>query len=407
MARILVLNQYYSPDTAATGGHAAAIAEHLAHERHEVDAIVGQPSYGSDAQDAQAHEVRNGVRVTRISLGRRRGRERMVTRIMGYLRYLVGASVVAAQKKPEIVICFHTPPPLPLLAMGLCWRRSTRLVYIPQDIHPDILLASGVLWLPPGTERLWNAFNRAVLRRADRTIALSDGMRETLIAKGGAPDRVLTIPLWAEPELDVRPPDEERRSELGVAKKLAVLYAGNMGVMHQLEPVLQAAAELEHDDISFLFAGSGTRQAHWRQRTEELGLGNVTFLDYQFEEDFARLIAAADVALVSLDQGMERLAMPSRTFAFLAAGRPVIAHMHSEADVSKIVTTGRAGWQAWTTQELIDLLRRLRNHPEDVIRAGNGARRLFEERFRREAITARYGQLIHGLETSRAQKHAL
>ena len=99
--------------------------------------------------------------------------------------------------------------------------------------------------------------------------------------------------------------------------------------------------------------------------------------------------------------------MPSRTFAFLAAGRPVIAHMHSEADVSKIVTTGRAGWQAWTTQELIDLLRRLRNHPEDVIRAGNGARRLFEERFRREAITARYGQLIHGLETSRAQKHAL
>jgi glycosyltransferase involved in cell wall biosynthesis len=400
MARVLVLNQYYSPDSAATGTYATAIAERLAQEGHQVEAIVGQPSYTAGATDAVSEKYQNGVLVTRIGLGRARGRERMVTRVIGYLRYMGRAAVVARRRSPDFVVCFHIQPPLPLLDLSVAARCGAALIYIPQDIHPDILLASGFLRLPRAAERAWHAMNRAVLGRADRTIALGEGMRTTLVEKGAAPEKVLTIPLWAEPELEPRPLDNDRRAELGLADNLVVLYAGNMGVMHPLEPVLQAAKRLENEKVAFIFTGSGVRRAVWEREAERLELTNVTFLDFQLGEDFARLVAAADVTLVSLELGMERLAVPSRSFAFLAAGRPIIAHMSQDADISQIVCGAQAGWHAWGANDLTDLLRRLLRNREEAHQAGQRARRVFEQRFRRSVVTGQYADVVSSLVSS-------
>ena len=397
MARILILNQYYSPDTAATGSHATAIAESLAAAGHEVEALVGQPSYGTDASDAPASERREGVLVTRLTVGRRRGRERMTTRVGGYLRYLAGTASTGLRRRPEVVLSFHTPPPLPLLGLLIARRSRAALVYVPQDIHPDILVATGFLRLPRIVRSAWDAFNRAILVRADRTVALGEGMRATLVSKGADPERVVTIPLWAEPELSPRPLDQDRRGQLGVADRFVVLYAGNLGVMHPLEAVLRAARRLDDEGVSFLFAGGGVRREHWRQMAQELGVTNASFLDFQHGEDFASLVAAADATLVTLERGMERLAVPSRSFAFLAAGRPIIAAMAEEADVAQIVTGAGAGWQISGEEDLVGLLRRLRASPQEARLAGGRAREAFEKSFTRAAVTARYGAVVAAL----------
>lgn len=397
MARILVLNQYYSPDTTATAKYVSAIAERLAQEGHLVEAIVGQPSYSADAPDVPEREVTNGVAITRIALGRARGRERMSRRLTGYLRFMAGAAVAAPRRRADLVLCFHNPPPLILLGVLTARLRGARVVYVPQDIHPDILLSSGFLQLPRAAVRSWDAMNRFVLKRSDRTIALGDGMRETLVGKGAPPEQVATIPLWAEPELAVAPTDREYRAQLGLDTDLVVLYSGNMGVMHPLEPVLKAARELQAEPVSFLFVGGGVRRALWERKAAELELTNVTFMDFLPAEEFARLVAAADVGLVSLEPGMERLAVPSRGFAFLSAGLPVIAHMDPRADVARIVQDGGAGWHAWTVEELTALFRRLQADPAEVARAGGRARELFEQRFTRAAVTSRYAEVVSGL----------
>src|SRR5277367_6943095 len=62
---ILLLNEYYPPDTSATAKMAAQVAEALA-QRHRVTVVAGRPSYDPDARYPYALlrlDTRNGVTV--------------------------------------------------------------------------------------------------------------------------------------------------------------------------------------------------------------------------------------------------------------------------------------------------------------------------------------------------------
>src|SRR5579863_9835778 len=62
---ILLLNEYYPPDTSATAKMAAQVAEALAH-RHHVTVVAGRPSYDPDefySWSLLRKEIRNGVSV--------------------------------------------------------------------------------------------------------------------------------------------------------------------------------------------------------------------------------------------------------------------------------------------------------------------------------------------------------
>ena len=65
---ILLLNEYYPPDTSATAKMAAPIAETLA-QRHKVTVVAGRPSYDPDAfypWKLLRSDLCNGVHVERV-----------------------------------------------------------------------------------------------------------------------------------------------------------------------------------------------------------------------------------------------------------------------------------------------------------------------------------------------------
>ena len=398
MALVLLLNQYFPPDIAATGRQVQIIASALAERGHRVTAVVAQPSYGAGGRRAPRRERYAGVDVRRVPVGPFRGRRARAVRLAGYVLYLAGAVRATARLAPDVIVTFHNPPLLPGLAINLARRRGARVVYVPQDIHPDILLNSGWIRLPRPLVRAWDAFNRCVLSRSDAVVALGEGMRRTLIAKGAAPHRTTVIPGWAEPAFPVLARDNVWRDEHAVDRaSLVVIFAGNMGLMHPLEDVLDAAHTLRDENVRIILAGDGIRRAHWAREVSARGLDDVLMLPFQGEAEFRRLVAAADLAVVALSPGMERLAVPSRPYAFLAAGRPVIAVTGAEADIAREVQANGAGWHVDGADDLVALLRRLRAEPAAVREAAARARGLYEARFMREAVVARYVALVDGL----------
>lgn len=394
MARVLVLNQYFPPDTAVTGRHAATIAARLARDGFEVTALVGEPSYAAVGEAAPRVETVDGLRVERVPMGALRGRERLLLRLSGYLRYLGGAYRRGRRHAPDVIVSFHNPPFLGLVAARLARRSGARLIYVPQDIHPDILLATGWLKLPAPVVALWERVNAHIHGTASRIVVLGEGMRRTLLAKQIHDDRVVVIPLWAEPQLDAVPPDPARRRELAGDAELVVLYAGNMGVMQPLGPLLDAADALRGEPVRFLLAGSGVRRAEVEAEVVARGLDNARMLPFQRGADYASLVAAADVCVVSLASGMELLSVPSRTFAFLAAGRPVLALMERAADIARIVEDAGAGFWVADADDLVRRLRELRADPARRAELGAAARAAYEARFTPEQVTGRYSRLV-------------
>jgi glycosyltransferase involved in cell wall biosynthesis len=331
-------------------------------------------------------------------MGPFRGRRARPVRLAGYVLYLAGAVRATFRLSPDIIVTFHNPPFLPGLAVNLARRCGARVVYIPQDIHPDILLDSGWIRLPRPLVRAWDEFNRTVLSRADAVVALGEGMRRTLIAKGAAAGATTVIPGWAEPAFAVLDRDDVWRDEHAVSRDgLVVMFAGNMGLMHPLEDLLAAAPAVREHDVRIIVAGDGIRRAHWVREVSDRGVHDVLMLPFQEVGEFRRLVAAADIAVVALSPGMERLAVPSRPYAYLAAGRPVIALTSADADIAREVVAHGAGWHVAGADDLIALLRRLRADPAAVKEAAARARDLYEARFTREAAMARYVALVDEL----------
>jgi len=400
--RLLVINQYYAPDIASTGQYAAGICSGLVQRGFEVHVITGEPSYTTSSIETPSFEILDGVYIHRVSLGGVRGRERLKTRLKGYLRFLWSAWWKAKELvdsiHPDTVLTFHNPPFVATIGAYLASRYRLRFVYAPYDIHPDVLIIGG--WdIPRAVIRIWDLINRWVFKQTDKVIVLARGAKQTLLNKGIPSKKIHVIPLWAIPELQPMSPDSRIRQEFGINNnELLLLYAGNMGIMHPIEPILEAAALLKGLPVHFLFVGGGVKKQYLVSRVERENLSHVHILPYQPEPRFIQLLAASDACFVAFKPGMERITVPSRAYTFLSAGKPLITIMAPEADIARLVNEEECGWNVTTGQELADLVRQLLSNPQEILYRGERAREVYEKQFQRERIIDEYAKVLRSNE---------
>ena len=187
---LLVVNQFYAPDYAATGQVAAELCAGLAAKGLRIRVVAGEPSYTEAAPAAPAYEKLDGVEVHRVAMGGARGRERLERPAAG------GSSPSSSRAGGWRARCRRPSDPTPSSPSAtrpssaspprLVARRSkARFVYVLHDIHPDILLASGFKMLPRPALWAFDLVHRWVLRRADAIVVLGHGMKRTLVEKKG------------------------------------------------------------------------------------------------------------------------------------------------------------------------------------------------------------------------------
>ena len=394
--KLLVVNQFYAPDYAATGQVAAELCAGLASKGLRIRVVAGEPSYTEAAPAAPAYEKLDGVEVHRVAMGRARGRERLGVRLLGFLRFFFRgwrlARALSKAERPGTVVTFGNPPIIGIAAAMVARRSRARFVYVLYDIHPDILIASGFEMLPRPALWAFDLVHRWVLRRADAIVVLGHGMKRTLVEKKGVDaDSVHVIPLWARPELGALPDGAALRRELNVDDDtLLVSYAGNMGIMHPLDAVLDAAKRCRGLPVHFLLVGDGARRAGLEARVRDEGIAQVSFLPFQSEARFAEIMAATDLSLVVLQPGLEGLAVPSKAYTAMGAGKPIAAIMHPDADVAKLAVEHDCGWNVESADDLADLLRGLLDARVELTRRGANGRRAYEQHYTRARAVEEY-----------------
>src|ERR1700727_2790728 len=190
---ILLLNEYYPPDTSATAKMAAQVAEALA-QRHQVTVVAGRPSYDPEARYPYA-VLRRGMRnkVTVECVGSTAfPRHQMPRRVANYLSYLALTVPRALALRPDVILAM-TDPPVAGIAGAFIARLSGRpLVYNIRDMYPDMALGGDIVSKKPWVER-WERMHRSALKQATRVIVLGDDMRDRILAKGVSPENVVVV----------------------------------------------------------------------------------------------------------------------------------------------------------------------------------------------------------------------
>jgi len=176
------------------------------------------------------------------------------------------------------------------------------------------------------SKRFWMSW---ALRRADRVIAVSEGLRELAIALGVEPRRVKTVPNGIQADVFFRRDRLACRLKHGIATdERIILSAGDLAELKGHHRVMAALKALDARGVRarLLIAGGVGRSGRYadtlRQQMTTLGLADrVAFLGEVTQEALAELMSAADVfCLASSTEGW-----PNVVNEALACGTPVVA----------------------------------------------------------------------------------
>lgn len=376
--RILLINQSYVPDKGASGQLLGDLFSSFQTKGASVTVICAPPTYTDEALDWRRFEQGPSIQIHRVGPGCFRGRKSMLNRVAGYLGFMWAAfretRKLTRIEQFQVVATASNPPFVGLIGAWCHKRRRIPFVYMLHDLHPDILLKSG-FHLPRAAARVWERTNRSIFEAASCIVVLGEGMKRHLEDAKGVPGRkIRVIHNWAHPEYGAPIARSAARKHFEIEEgALAVLHFGNMGESHNLGWLLEAAAQLQHRNIEFIFAGEGPQKPALIQQCRELGLESVRFIPYQSGEAFRNLVAASDICVVTLKNGLKGLAVPSKTYSILGGGRAALAIMEDDADVAELVIRHRCGWVASTPAEVLGVIEKALEDPGSAQLAGENA----------------------------------
>ena len=199
--RVILVNQFYIPDTAATGQLLADVAEGLAAEGHEVHVICSRRCYSGGAEAFAAQETINGVHVHRVR-ATGFGRGRLFGRIVDYLAFYLLAMVKAFRlPKMDVCVALTTPPFIALIGVLLRRIRGTRLILWTMDLYPEVTVAFEVLEDRSVLRRVLARLSRRIYRSCSGIISLGEVMTERLIEAGAPADRITAVHNWVPREV--------------------------------------------------------------------------------------------------------------------------------------------------------------------------------------------------------------
>lgn len=340
--RILLTHRFYWPDSAPYGVLLRSIAEDLAAAGHEVEVFASMPSYRGH-RPAPRHERTAGVTIRRVPVFAER-KDRPLQRAANVAIYCTALFFAVLRSRAEVVSAATFPPVFAAWTASLAARlRGAKFVYHMMDIHPELSFHSGGRLGRGLPYRLLRRLDTASLRRAAAVIVLSRDMERTIRARPGGealPIHVINNFLpegfdeIADPPPDLLKPEGRRR----------VIYAGNIGRFQNLPQLTEGVAACldRHPDLEMLFLGSGEAlpelEARWKDHPR-IRFGG--FLPSAAQAH--RLIADADVAVVSLAPGVHKVSYPSKTLTYLGLGTPVLAVVDPDSSLAEDIREGGLG----------------------------------------------------------------
>jgi len=371
---ILLFNEYYPPDTSATAKMAALVVEALA-KRHKVTVVAGRPSYDPDEFYPYAllrRDTRNGITVERVG-STAYPRHQMRRRVSNYLSYLALAVPRALVIRPDIILAM-TDPPIAGIAGAFVARIARRpFVYNIRDLYPDMAVGGDIVRPSKWVER-WERMHRRALKQAASVIVLGDDMRDRILAKGIAPDRVVVVRDGTSFPASMPDQSNPISTEIRSGFPFVVLHAGNLGFYGAWDTLLKAAEILRNEDTGFVFIGDGANRA--ALEIAAASSENVRFLPFRPFEQVPNVMMAGDLHIVTVRRGLEGVVVPSKLYSTLAAGRPVLAVADKESDAARIVVESGCGLAADPDdpQDVAAAVRELRSDPSRLVEMGRRAR---------------------------------
>ena len=199
------------------------------------------------------------------------------------------------------------------------------VTYNVQDIFPYNAAFSGSLSGSGIAFKVLAKIQRYAYRKADHIITISEDMKDLLTEDGVSPSKIEVINNWSYRDEPYSESDLNcsKAREMFPSNKLNVVYAGNIGVMQNVDVIVEAAKLMANDrSVHFHIIGDGAYKEKLQRKAVDLD--NVTFWPMLPSELAPSIYMTADVNVIPLVKDVYKTALPSKTATCFACGKPII-----------------------------------------------------------------------------------
>jgi glycosyltransferase involved in cell wall biosynthesis len=400
--KVLLLNQVFWPDVAATAQHGHDLGRYLAQHGVQVTALASRSLYSKTGKALPREGGVDGIRIVRAGQSRF-GKTALAARAFDFVSFYLAALWKAIWlPRQDIVVCFTTPPFIAFVGILLRWLKGTKVVCWTMDLYPDVPVAAGVLRRGSLAHSLFDAVDRFSLRHADRVVVLGRCMQQRLLEKGVDPKRMEVINVWADgDEVSVRPIEGNAlRTAWQVGDRFVIEYSGNFGIGHDGETMYRAMQATRADDsIRWVIVGGGTKRGELEAFVQAHDIVNAVLKPYQSREALGELLSLGNVHLVSVAENFSGLLVPSKFYGVLAAARPVLYVGPRESEVARVIEESKCGLviEQGDSAGLVKAIETLHADPQLAQAMGRRAREAFERTFTRSHACERWLRLLQNV----------
>lgn len=331
---ILYLNHYAGSPALGMEYRPYYLAREWVRAGHQVQMLAADFSHVRSRQPQAGDEVTDGIAyrwyATPPYQGNGVGR---VKNIWAFLRAVWRDTPrLVRDFKPDVVIASSTYPMDIWVARRLARQSGARLVYEVHDLWPlSPIELSGMSPRHPFAMVCQRAEDTAY-RDADVVVSMLPCVHEHMASRGLDVSKLRIVPNGIsldEWQGSVPPLDPGVAQALAAARaagRTVVGYAGSMGLPNALDTLLDAAALMRDQPLSFVLVGSGHEQARLARRVAEEGLSNVSLLPPIPKGQVPAFLACIDIAYI----GWQRVPIyrfgiaPNKLMDYMMAGCAVL-----------------------------------------------------------------------------------
>jgi colanic acid biosynthesis glycosyl transferase WcaI len=349
--RILFINRVYPPHRGATGRMLRDLARACRKQGWRVDVLA-------------TGKTRSTYKDTGVKVHLIRAKQTPSTAIDYAFIWRKLKNAAIKMERPDVVITLTDPPFFAIAGTQVAEHFGVPHIHWSHDVYPDLLPVLGTQ-LPSLVYKMLRRMMIRSLKNAHSVVTIGDDMMRHLRSSGLQTAQFVTIPNWADPELPkpsgknkfnikslqssvLKNTKEKSKPFENLIKsdlKFRVLYAGNTGKAHPIQPILKAAVILNktHPDIEFTFVGDGpkfNRIAKWRADKQ---LDNIRLLPYQPKENLREILESGDIHLVSMKSDARALLVPCKFYAALCVSRPCVLIGPDDCEIANVINEHGCG----------------------------------------------------------------
>jgi glycosyltransferase involved in cell wall biosynthesis len=293
-------------------------------------------------------ETIEGVRVTRLPIQHVRGAG--IGRVVfEYLAFAAMASgILGARSIVERydIVQIHNPPDFLMVAAVFPRLLGSRIVFDVHDPSPEMFAMRFPGRAGATAGLILRRIERLSTMVADAVVTVHEPYRREMIARGARETKVSLVMNSLDEEL--LPPPAPRKKVLP-----RIVYHGTITPSYGVELLVHAAARVvdEIPDLRVEIIGEGDGVPELREKVHQLHLSNHVAIEGEYiphREALARVNGASVGVVPNLPTALNRFALSSKLFEYVALGVPVVSadlptiRAHFSADEIQFFQPGSA-----------------------------------------------------------------